>query len=363
MYVEEDGVRKRVVTVVMLLATAAIWSRHETTTGAQEVATRAVAAATTYLGTLGPDLRARTLYAFDSDQKPRWHNGPPNTIVRPGLLLGSMTPTQRDAALALVEAVLSPSGYQKVLDIMDADTEFGLGGANFDTGPDAYSLAIYGQPSATAPWHVQFNGHHLGLNVAMVGAQNVLAPTLTGALPATFQRDGKTVRVLGEETDSAFALINMLTPEQRAVATLGHLTGDLVLGPGQDGKVIEPEGLPGSQMTARQKEGLLRVTAAWINMLDRRAANSKLEEVRQNLDQTYFAWGGETSQGQRAYFRIHGPTVYIEYGPQVNAGRRGGGPVDTSAPPPGGLARNRDPNHVHTIFRDFTNDYARKFTR
>ncbi len=357
--------RVRTLTASVALALAAMSSGQLVTSiGAQGVAIKAVTAAERYRDLLAPEQRAKSLYEFASPDKARWHNGPPTMNVRPGLTFGAMTAEQRKAAYAVVQAVLSPSGYQKVLDIMDADTEFGKGGANFKTGPDAYSLAIYGTPSRTAPWEVQVNGHHLGLNVTIIGHENVLAPTLTGALPSTFQRDGKTVRVLGEETDSAFALVNMLTPDQRSKAILPQLTGDLVLGPGEDGKVLAPEGLKGSEMTAQQKTGLTRIMAAWIAMLDKTAADAKMADVRRHVDDTYFAWGGETKMGERAYFRVQGPTVLIEYGPQVNAGRGNRGAAATPAPPlpappPGGLARNRDPDHIHTIFRDFTNDYGR----
>jgi hypothetical protein len=145
-----------------------------------------------------------------------------------------------------------------------------------------------------------------------------------------------------------------------------------VLGPGQDGKVIEPEGLKASEMTAAQKAALVDVTAAWVRILEKPAADAKLKDIRQHLDETYLAWAGDTTRGGRSYFRVQGPTVFIEYGPMVNvggpnpgrgrgAGGGGGGTSDPAPPvPPGQLATNRDPNHVHPIFRDFPTDYGRR---
>ena len=43
-----------------------------------------------------------------------------------------------------------------------------------------------------------------------------------------------------------------------------------------------------------------------------------MAEVKANLDDTYFAWAGPTTNGSGAYFRIQGPTVFIEYAPQGN---------------------------------------------
>ena len=365
---------KRVVIVsaVGLAVAALTLSRFETAAGAQQVTGRAVAAANKYLQLLDETQRAETLFEFASAKKAAWHNGPPTSNPRNGTKFAALSPPQLAAAHDLMRSVTSQEGYQKVVNIMDSDEVFGRAGSSFPTGPGAYSIAIFGTPSTTTPWAVQVNGHHLGLNVTMVGSENILAPSLTGAYPATFEKDGRTIRTLAAETDTAMTLIEMLRPDQRAKAILPHLTGDLVLGPGQDGKVIQPEGLKASEMTAPQKAALVDLTAAWVRILDKPAADAKLKEIRQHIDETYLAWAGDTTRGGRAYFRVQGPTVFIEYGPMVNVGGpnpgrgrgagRGGAPNAETAPPlpPGQLATNRDPNHVHTIFRDFANDYGKR---
>ena len=68
---------------------------------------------------------------------------------------------------------------------------------------------------------IQFGGHHLGLNVTLVGGQGTFAPSLTGAQPAIYEFEGKTVRPLGRETDKAFALMSSLDQTQRKQAILG----------------------------------------------------------------------------------------------------------------------------------------------
>ena len=57
---------------------------------------------------------------------------------------------------------------------------------------------------------VQFGGHHLVLNVTMLGGQGVLAPVLTGALPASYTENGIQRRALAAENDQAFALLGSL---------------------------------------------------------------------------------------------------------------------------------------------------------
>src|SRR5438270_7806029 len=133
------------------------------------------------------------------------------------------------------------------------------GGNNPIFGKDLYYISILGTPSEKDPWMLQFGGHHLALNITVSGEQGVLTPTLTGAQPALYTMDGKTVRPLGQESDKAFALLNALDQKQRKQAILSYRLADLVLGPGQDGKTIEPEGLKASAMNERQRAMLVEL--------------------------------------------------------------------------------------------------------
>ena len=117
-------------------------------------------------------------------------------------------------------------------------------------GKDLYYISILGTPSEKNPWMLQFGGHHLALNITIAGEHGVLTPTLTGAQPALYTMDGKTVRPLGQESDKALALLNALDESQRKQAILSYRLADLVLGPGQDGKTIQPEGLKASAMNS-----------------------------------------------------------------------------------------------------------------
>src|SRR5206468_6499232 len=110
----------------------------------------------------------------------------------------------------------------------------GRGGPSF--GLDEYYIALLGVPSATVPWMLQFGGHHLAINVTIVGAASVMTPSLPAAQPAKYTLNGQTIRPLGRENDKAFALINALSAEQQKQAILNYRVSDLVLGPGEDGK-------------------------------------------------------------------------------------------------------------------------------
>jgi hypothetical protein len=269
-----------------------------------------------------------------------------------------MTKPQRDAALALVAAALSREGYQKVTEIMNGDEVLknagggrtggrqgapggpGGRGGGVRFGLDEYYMALLGAPSATAPWMIQFGGHHLAINVTVVGASSVLTPSLPAAQPAKYTLNGQTVRPLGRENDKGFALINALNAAQQKHAILNYDVKDLVLGPGADGKVIQPEGILASELDAKQQAMLLDVVHEWVGILNDEAATAKMAEIKANLPKTYFAWSGSTTNGGLAYYRVQGPTVVIEYAPQQG-----------------------DVSHIHTIYRDPTNDYGAKLVK
>jgi hypothetical protein len=330
-------------------------------------ATAEIAArANNFLATLDEAQRGKAVYDFKDDaQRKRWSNLPTFIVKRGGLRMGDLTEPQRDAAMAVLAAALSPQGYAKAMQIVEADEVLkktdhggprpgGPGTGGPGTGPgaggrggppmfgrDEYYISFLGQPSATKPWMIQFGGHHLGINITLAGEQGTLAPSHTGAQPAYYEIEGKAVRPLGRETDKAYALLTSLDEGQRKQAILGSQMHDLVLGPGRDGQMIQPEGIKGSSLTETQREMLLDLAGEWTGMMPEAAAKAKMDEMRKNIAETWFAWSGPTDQGAAAYFRIQAPTVFIEYAPQ-----RLGGDLT---------------NHIHTIYRDPTNDYGAKW--
>ena len=314
----------------------------------QTATSRSVNAAKTFLSTLDENQRKSVLFAFnDEKQRARWSNLPTSFVHRGGVSLKEMNTAQRAAALALVASALSARGFEKVQQIMEGDEVNKINeGNNPIFGKDLYYISILGKPSEKDPWMLQFGGHHLALNTTIAGERGVLTPTLTGAQPALYTSNGKTVRPLGQESDKALALLNALDENQRKQAILSYRLADLVLGPGQDGKTILPEGLKASAMTDRQRAMLLDLMSEWAGIIHESAAAARMAELKADIDETWFAWSGPTTAAPErnitAYYRIQGPHVVIEYAPQ----RLGGDPS----------------MHVHTMYRDPTNDYGRRFT-
>lgn len=83
-----------------------------------------------------------------------------------------------------------------------------------------------------------------------------------------------TVRSLGDIADEAFALVSSLDATQQQAAILGGSVIDLVLGPGQDGKTIQAEGLSAAQMTADQQAALLKLIGHYTGLVNDEEAAS-----------------------------------------------------------------------------------------
>jgi Protein of unknown function (DUF3500) len=341
-----------------------------TTQAAAGAHTQAIVTATTaFLNSLSADQREKVQFPFTPQKtataakfkggmngqmnfvgeqygKAVWSNFPVSDVPRPGLPLGALSAAQRDAEMHLLQVLLSPKGYQKVLDIMGSDQALSDAGTNFSSGTAVYTIGIFGTPSTTTPWMLEFGGHHLGLNIVIAGRQGVMTPTLTGAQPALYTANGKTVRVLAQESDKAFALLSALNEAQRKQAILNYRVDDLVLGPGHAGETIQPEGLKASALNEQQRAMLLDVISQWTGIINDAHATPRMAEIKAGLDDTYFAWSGpitqEPGKNISAYYRIQGPKLVIEFSPQGVGG---------------------DPTmHVHTMYRDPTNDYGVKFT-
>jgi Protein of unknown function (DUF3500) len=329
----------RILALICLPLTSAI---------AETATSRMVSAANTFLSTLDTKQRQTVLFAFDDEQqRKRWSNLPIAMVPRSGISLKEMNAAQRSAAMALLSSALSRRGFEKIEQIIEGDQVLKIGdGNNPMFGKDLYYISILGTPSEKNPWMLQFGGHHLALNITIAGERGVLTPTLTGAQPALYTMNGKTVRPLGQESDKAFALLNALDESQRKQAILSYRLADLVLGPGQDGKTIQPEGLKASAMNEHQRAMLLDVISEWANIIHESAAAARMAEIKAGLDEAWFAWSGPTTvtpgRNITAYYRIQGPKLVIEYAPQ----RLGGDPS----------------MHVHTMYRDPTNDYGRGLT-
>jgi hypothetical protein len=310
------------------------------------------AAVEAFLATLSEDQQDAVLYDYDDETKTTsWSNFPVTFVQRAGLNLNDLTDEQKTAAMDVLEALLSDEGYETVSGIIGGDQYLLENSSSTETSLGQYYIAIFGDPSDTSAYEVQFGGHHLGINATLDGSADAItfAPTHLGVQPAVYtNEDGEEVQPFDGIYTDAFAFFDSLTEEQQATLTSGDVS---MCAPGDTCDFASGDGLTGADLTAKQKDLLLELVANWVGLADEETTSDALAEIEATLDDTVIAWTGETtydmSTGDGINFSISGPDVYIAF--QAQQGSAG---ADVQGVTTSGWG------HVHTIYRDPENDYA-----
>lgn len=314
-------------------------------------------AADVFLAALTAPQRAGSQFQVDDDEWRKWMNQ--DFYVRQGVSFKDMTEAQREAGFGLLRAGLSAKGLKQTRDIMKLNHTLGeLTGNDFDRYTEwLYHITVMGTPSATEPWGWQFDGHHAIINYFVLGDQVVMTPFFAGSEPviATSGKYSGT-SVLQEEQAAGLKMINALAQTQRQAALIGaaKTRNNNLTEAWKDNVVVDYAGASAAEFTAAQKQQLLDLVGLFVaNMADGHA-KVRMDEVRRHLDQTRFAWIGETTPGSVFYYRIHSPVVLIEFDHQTPANLRHLA-KDPSAP---------NPQHIHVVMRTPNgNDYGKDLLR
>ncbi len=281
------------------------------------------AAASAFLATLNADQRERISFGIDDDEWRKWANQ--HIYYRDGISFEEMTPVQREAALALLGESLSARGLALSQDIMHLNTTLGeLNGDNFvEYGEGKYWLSIMGTPSTTEPWGWQLDGHHLDLNYFVLGDQVVMTPAFWGSEPAVAASGAYAgTAIMEDEQRYGLAMVNSLTASQRTSAILATAkTGNNIMTQAfSDNVVLDYAGIRVSEFTPAQKQQLMRLIGIYIGNMRETHQGLRMAEIEQHLDDTWFAWIGETGADSVFYYRIQSPVVLIEFDHETPVG-------------------------------------------
>jgi hypothetical protein len=324
---------------------------------AERSASSMAAAASKFVASLTPEQRQQATFAFDSDERLRWHFVPTEIYPRKGLTIKEMTAAQRKLAHDLLKAGLSQRGYLTASSIMELETVLGAletaqraaaaqppRGTPLVRDPERYFFSVFGNPSARDPWGWRVEGHHVSLHFSVVnGSLVATTPSFFGANPAEV-REGpkKGLRILGAEEDAARALLNSLDPSQREKAIVETTApADMLTMANVDIKPLSPAGLTADAMTAAQRDLLMKLIDVYTGfMAADLAADRQARLKKAGIEKIGFAWAGETEKGKKHYYRVQGPTFLVEYDNTQNDG-----------------------NHIHSVWRDFNGDFGRDLLR
>ncbi|MEO6036751.1 MAG: DUF3500 domain-containing protein [Verrucomicrobiota bacterium] len=295
-----------------------------------------------FLGSLTPEQKAKASFDLKGDEHANWYFIPKD---RNGLPMKQMTPPQRDLAKLLLKSGLSKGGFGKATNIMSLELVlFDMENKSPKRDPELYYVSVFGNPGSAESWGWRVEGHHLSINFTIAGGKEISAtPSFLGSNPGEVKEGPrKGVRVLASEEDLGRQLLKSLTEEQRKTAIFSTdapkevLTGNM--------RKVQPlalAGLPQTQMTKEQTDGLLKLIKDYLTRNRSEIADADFLKIEKaGIDKIYFGWAGGTERGEPHYYRIQGPTFLMEYDNTQN-----------------------DANHVHAVWRDFENDFGEDLLR
>lgn len=312
--------------------------------------TKMVKAAGTFLAKLSDEQKAKAGFKFDSKERTRWHFIPlqdkNKKTTRKGLPLEEMSADQKKLALALLQAGTSAAGNKAAVTIMSLeailrDQEAKTGG-QMVRNPEWYFISIFGNPTKTGMWGWRVEGHHLSLNFTLKGDEVISAtPSFFGANPAEVKSGkNKGLRVLDASESLAVKLFTSLSDDQKKTAYRNEAFKEI---PQAEAKpnVGPPQGLAASDMTAPQRELLLKLLNAYTERMPEDVAAKEMKDVKDaGVDKVHFAYTGGTDPGQKHTYRVQGPTFVIEF-------------INEQADSAGNVA-----NHIHSAWRRIGGDFG-----
>ncbi len=299
-------------------------------------------AALVFLESLDAGGRRATLYPLPGERHRDWHYTPREG--RPGLPLKRMGAEQRSLVFALLASALSEEGLRKTRAIIKLEGILGeLTGRPDFRDPENYALAIFGDPAGKAPWAWRFEGHHVSLTFTIApGLGIAVTPAFFGANPAEVPagHEHAGLRVLAVKQDLALALLHDLSSAQQQTAILQPQSfRDFLTGPGREDSLRQPQGLALAAMTPAQRDRTLALIEAYVRNMRADLAEQELRALHEaGPEKLHFAWAGATERGTCHYYRLHGPTLLVEYD-------------------------NTEPNHTHTVWHNPRDNFGEDLLR
>lgn len=310
--------------------------------GAGDEMRRAVA---DFLSGLSDEQTTRVRLPLDSEWRTKWHYFPSWLYERQGLSLGELSDAQRAGIHRIIGAALSDPGYLKASGIIlldDLERQFaleliaregeqpGFGRREAERfGSEFYFFTVFGTPSADRAWGWRLEGHHLSLSFTSAGGLTVATPQFMGTNPARVETGPYAGwRLLGAEEELGRAFIASLDEGQRDAARLSaEAPGDIITGPESETRLVAFEGIRASALNADQRSGLRRLIEQYVGSLRAELAADELKAMKEaGFERVHFAWAGSTEPGRLLYYRVHGPTLVIEFDNTLD-----------------------NPNHIHSV--------------
>jgi len=302
-------------------------------------------AAQNYLTTLNSRNIQLSSWPFSSEERFNWHFIPRERV---GLSLKNMSLNQRSAAHTLLRSSLSSQGYMKATGVMQLEGILGaIEGRPERRDPEDYYFNIFGSPSITNPWAWRFEGHHISINFSLpnhnangtIKELPLITPAFFGSNPHLItQGEHSGQKLLGAEEELARELMSLLTNEQlESVIFQSQAPEDIITGIDREVDLETSKGIAVSSLDKKEQLSVfIRLLKEYIYNAKPNVAEYQMKRIEEaGLENLYFGWAGSTKLGEGHYYRIHGPTILIEYDNTQD-----------------------EANHVHSVWRDLQYDFG-----
>jgi len=293
-----------------------------------------------FAGLLEPEAMQKIGRAFDGEERTSWAYIPQERV---GLPLGEMDDKQRDKLRDLLRSGLGPGGFERVQGVIGLEEVlFAQSGRSATRDPGLYFVINYGVPSTSGPWGWRFEGHHLSVNFTVLDNQIVSGtPAFFGASPAHVADDAEVspgLRPLGVEQDLGLQLVGSFEGELGSqVIIAAAAPDDILTSNSPTAEMGPPEGVAYADMSEQQQALMLELLGSYAARMNPALAEYQMAKIRQaGIERLHFAWAGGTEPGEKHYYRIQGPTFVVEWDNTQD-----------------------DANHVHSVWRDFGDDFGR----
>lgn len=325
----------------------------------------AVAAAQHLLRAIDPEKRERLCFPIDAEQWRYWSN--PEFLVNDfGIRLEEENDTIRHLFLEIIKASLSTPGYEKTIGCMRTNAFLG----ELTQLPNlmnfwSYNFLLFGDPSTSEPWGWSMYGHHLCINCFFLEGQMVMTPIFMGAEPNVIDTGEFAGTVLFDKQETvALDLMRSFDGNLKKRAQIyKHIVNDPAMpkeryhpfdglhlgGAFHDNRIIPNEGVRITEMNAKQRDQVMQITEAFLEVLPDKPLAAKLNDIEKHLDRTYWSWIGGLGDEDSFYYRIQSPVVMLEFDHH-----------------PGIWLNNTEPAkcHIHTVIRTPNgNDYGKDLLR
>ncbi len=115
--------------------------------------------------------------------------------------------------------------------------------------------------------------------------------------------------------------------------------------------MLDYAGVRASELSRHQQQLLLGIVEEYVGNMSPGHGKVRMDEVRAQLDKTYFAWAGGSGPDDVFFYRIQSPVILIEFDHQSPVALPGTRGVPTKA-------------HVHAVVRTPNgNDYGKDLLR